>query len=182
MLLSNVTEPGGMLRRRNRGDELGMRQLFDQEDLIAAEVQRISPEGTISLHSRGTEKYGRLSGAGQFVQVRASLVKRAKHQFFTLVTVPVSIILGMNGYIWISGVKEKAVDGADRSNITRVANCITVLGIRGIEVYQKTIEAILDNSLSMSLSLFDILSEEHHSQLVANVSETTTKRVKVDYS
>jgi exosome complex component RRP4 len=178
MLLSNVTEPGGMLRRRGRGDELGMRQLFDQEDLVAAEVQRISPDGVVSLHTRAAEKYGRLSGLGILVTVRPSLVKRAKHQFVELAELHAHMIIGMNGNIWVSRKKavneateEKEGDAEARQIIARIANCIKALGAANIQIHPTSIEAAVSASLEAGLSAFDVSLEKNIDALLARVND-----------
>jgi exosome complex RNA-binding protein Rrp4 len=51
-------------------------------------------------------KYGKL-GQGVLVKVPCALVKRRKAHFFNL-TIGASIILGCNGFIWISSVKGMA--------------------------------------------------------------------------
>ncbi|KAK7196019.1 exosome complex exonuclease [Novymonas esmeraldas] len=178
MLLSNVTEPGGMLRRRGRGDELGMRQLFDQDDLVAAEVQRISPDGVVSLHTRAAEKYGRLSGLGVLVNVRPSLVKRAKHQFVELSDYAAQLVIGMNGNIWIypmqpstASADEKENAGDTRQNVARVANCIKVLGAAQVQVHPASIEAIVAASLEAGLSAFDVSLAKHREALLARATD-----------
>lgn len=178
MLLSNVTEPGGMLRRRGRGDELGMRQLFDQEDLVAAEVQRISPDGVVSLHTRAAEKYGRLSGSGILVNVRPSLVKRAKHQFVDLPELHAQLIIGMNGNIWVSWKKtaESSADDREseaeaRQNVARIANCIKALGAAHIQVHPASIEAAVSASLEAGFSAFDVSLEKNCDALLARIHD-----------
>lgn len=178
MLLSNVTEPGGMLRRRGRGDELGMRQLFDQEDLVAAEVQRISPDGVVSLHTRAAEKYGRIGGFGVLVSVRPSLVKRAKHQFVELAEQHVRLTIGMNGNIWVSR-KEETADGTEdkereaeaRQNVARVANCVKALGVAHIQIHPATIEAAVAASLEAGFSAFDVSLEKNRDALLVSVHD-----------
>ncbi|GET87025.1 exosome complex exonuclease, putative [Leishmania tarentolae] len=177
MLLSNVTEPGGILRRRGRGDELGMRQIFDQDDLVAAEVQRISPDGVMSLHTRAAEKYGRLSGMGILVSVRPSLVKRAKHQFVELPHYSTRLIIGMNGKIWISPMessaseeeKENATEA--RQNVARIANCIKVLGVAEVQIHPVSIEASVAASLEAGFSAFDVSLEKNRDALLARVAD-----------
>lgn len=98
--LSNVTEPGGLLRRRDRDDQSSMRSLFKEGDLVVAEVQRISPEGTIFLHTRSARKYGRCLGDGVCVSVRPHLVRREGRQF-TAFPFGVSTVVGINGNVWV---------------------------------------------------------------------------------
>ena len=61
--LSAVNLPGGVQRRRNAVDELNMRQLYGESDLVSAEVQSFYADGAVALHTRSL-KYGRVSGRG----------------------------------------------------------------------------------------------------------------------
>ncbi|KAI8497781.1 Exosome complex component RRP4 [Branchiostoma belcheri] len=99
LMLSAVNLPGGELRRRSAEDELMMREYLQEGDLISAEVQAIFHDGALSLHTRSL-KYGKLS-QGVMVQVSPSLVKRRKTHFHNLAC-GASVILGNNGYVWIS--------------------------------------------------------------------------------
>ena len=98
--LSNVTEPGGMLRRRGRDDELSMRTIFKEGDLIVAEVQRVMAEGGILLHTRSASKYGKCLGEGICVSVRPHLVRREGRQFVAF-PFGISAVIGVNGRIWV---------------------------------------------------------------------------------
>lgn len=182
MLLSNVTEPGGMLRRRERGDELGMRQLFDQADLVVAEVQRVSAEGVASLHTRAAEKYGKLATFGRLVSVNPSLIKRAKHQFLELPAYQSKLAIGINGYIWVTWMKkaetstedhdEAGLDNEARHNIARIANCLAALSNAGVQIHPRTIEAALEASLAAGWTSFDVLRSENLETLVAKVHDS----------
>ena len=80
--LSAVHLPGGVQRRRNAVDELNMRRLYGEDDLVSAEVQSFYADGAVALHTRSL-KYGRLS-RGQLVRVPPTLVKRVKQHFHRL--------------------------------------------------------------------------------------------------
>eukprot|EP00906_Rhabdomonas_costata_P033784 RCo047583 len=96
--LNSINLPGGELRRRKDVDALNMRMMLEEEDVFSAEVLEAG-EGPASLHTRSA-LYGKL-GNGQLVVVRPSLVKRIKQHFVTL-DIGVDLILGCNGYIWLS--------------------------------------------------------------------------------
>lgn len=100
LVLSAVTLPGGAQRRRTYADQLQMRRFFVEDDLISAEIQEVRYDGSLSLHTRSL-RYGKLEN-GQFAAVRAPLVKRMKQHMVTLPSVGVDLILGTNGYVWIS--------------------------------------------------------------------------------
>jgi len=114
LVLSAVTLPGGAQRRRTYADQLQMRSLFVENDLISAEIQEVRYDGSLSLHTRSL-RYGKLEN-GQFVAVAPALVKRMKQHMVTLPALGVDLILGTNGYIWISrslaAVDEDADGGA----------------------------------------------------------------------
>jgi exosome complex component RRP4 len=114
--LSSINLPGGVLRRRTTNDELQMRNYFQEGDLVVAEVQQIgSQDGAATLHTRSL-KYGKLRN-GVFMALSGSGggsgVVRSRRQVFTVSGgggVEVNVILGVNGYIWLS----KSVDAAEK--------------------------------------------------------------------
>ena len=50
--LGAVHLPGGAQRRRNTVDELNMRALYAENDLISCEVQSFYADGAVALHTR----------------------------------------------------------------------------------------------------------------------------------
>ncbi|KAL0955158.1 hypothetical protein HGRIS_004067 [Hohenbuehelia grisea] len=111
LMLSSVNLPGGIQRRKLESDELQMRTFFEEGDLLVAEVQAFFSDGAMSLHTRSL-RYGKLRN-GQLVVVPPILVRRLKSHFITL-PCGVDLILGLNGYIWISKhVKESDQEGED---------------------------------------------------------------------
>jgi len=99
LLLSSINLPGGVQRRRTVEDSLQMRRFFVENDLISAEVQNSQSDGSISLQTRSL-KYGKLEN-GMLIRVRSSLIKRSKQHFVTL-PCGVDLILGLNGFIFLS--------------------------------------------------------------------------------
>ncbi|KAJ2946564.1 hypothetical protein O0L34_g12618 [Tuta absoluta] len=138
--LSSVNLPGGELRRRSAEDEQMMRKHLQEGDLISAEVQSLFSDGSLSLHTRSL-KYGKLP-QGTLMKVFPSLIKRRKNHFHNL-PCGISMIIGNNGYIWISAQKQDAVveenkdeienvdlqpvSRSDRETMARVKNCIAAL-------------------------------------------------------
>ncbi|CAI6332989.1 unnamed protein product [Periconia digitata] len=135
--LSAINLPGGILRRRTAVDELNIRTFFSEGDLLVAEVQSLHQDNTASLHTRSL-KYGKLrnglftslSGAGGGVLSRRGGVVRSKRQTFTLNTAAgeVDVVLGVNGYIFISAHAAKTgsgtADGKD-VGITRLEEAVS---------------------------------------------------------
>eukprot|EP00038_Savillea_parva_P030014 m.74925 g.74925 ORF g.74925 m.74925 type:complete len:300 (+) comp8951_c0_seq2:54-953(+) len=162
LLLSSVNLPGGQLRRKSAADELLMRHMFVEGDVISAEVQSIFHDGAPSLHTRSL-KYGKLT-VGSFLTVVPALVKRCKNHFHTL-PCGVSVVLGNNGYIWIgldtsspdhppqqdpadgaTGVSDMTharqvapVSRGPREKIARVRNVILALASHGLAIFDTTI-------------------------------------------
>ncbi len=106
--LSAINLPGGILRRRTETDELQIRAFFAEGDLLVAEVQQLFQDGGASLHTRSL-KYGKLRN-GVFMAVSGTGggggVVRSRRQVWTLDAAnnggQIDIILGVNGFIWIS--------------------------------------------------------------------------------
>lgn len=161
LLLSAVNLPGGVQRRRTHEDELNMRALFTEGDLVSAEVQEQWDEGCVALHTRSL-RYGKLGG-GQFVTVQAELVKRAKKHFHEL-SCGVHAILGNNGYIFLSERLERASEGGGvddptvevRKRVARVRNCVLALDSEFIAIGPDTIMAVYEASVERGVRLEDM--------------------------
>jgi len=179
LMLSSINLPGGALRKRTSVDELNIRAFFGEGELLVAEVQSLFQDGSASLHTRSL-KYGKLRN-GYFMSVSGmgggAGVVRAKRQIFTLQTArggEVDVILGVNGYIWISkhSAEEKKeevgmnrleetastsmyssqnddIGGETRREISRVAGCIRALMEGGVKVDEETVRRAYDAGLEM---------------------------------
>jgi len=147
--LSSVNLPGGELRRRSEEDERLMRDYLAEGDLISAEVQSVHQDGTLALHTRSL-KYGKLS-QGVLIRVSPSLVKRRKTHFHNL-PCGASVILGNNGYIWVSPTVNEDTDNTggfvqnlepvsrqDREVIARLRNCILALASNKMMLFDTSI-------------------------------------------
>ncbi|KAL6235115.1 hypothetical protein BDW75DRAFT_230619 [Aspergillus navahoensis] len=210
--LSAINLPGGILRRRTSADELQIRTFFGEGDLLVAEVQTVHADGAASLHTRSL-KYGKLrngvflavsgtggSGAsssstkGGLGSGSATGVVRSRRQMFTIPTSngggDVDIVLGVNGYIWISKHVESTaaassttesvsitrmeemvsnsvyssqndeISPATRREIARLAQCIRVLVQGGVRVDEQTVMAAYDASLQVDLEQADDYDED----------------------
>ncbi|KAL2016383.1 hypothetical protein VTK56DRAFT_3805 [Thermocarpiscus australiensis] len=106
--LSAINLPGGILRKRTETDELQIRTFFAEGDLVVAEVQQLFGDGGAVLHTRSL-KYGKLRN-GVFVAVSGvgggGGVVRSRRQAWTMDAAhgggQIDVILGVNGYVWIS--------------------------------------------------------------------------------
>ncbi|EDS25967.1 exosome complex exonuclease RRP4 [Culex quinquefasciatus] len=180
LLLSSVNLPGGELRRRGVEDEQQMRKYLQEGDLISAEVQNVHSDGVLSLHTRSL-KYGKL-GQGILVKVFPSLIKRRKTHFHNL-PCGASIILGNNGFIWISPVVntegedgggftqnlDEAVSKQDREVISRLRNSILALAHCKMLLYDTSILYAYEESLKYDVhellhqeAMFDIAFLTQH--------------------
>jgi exosome complex component RRP4 len=122
LMLGSVNLPGGVLRRKNEADELQMRNFLKEGDLLNAEVQSLFHDGSASLHTRSL-KYGKLRN-GVFVKVPSSLVVRSKYHSHELPG-GVSVILGVNGYVWLrktGDVKQTGQVGKEVTAMTTRGN------------------------------------------------------------
>ncbi|KAF0977234.1 hypothetical protein FDP41_003887 [Naegleria fowleri] len=109
--LNSVNIPGGQ-RRKTYEDQLNMRSIYQEDDLITAEVHR-TDGSSLQLQTRSS-RYGKLAN-GVMVRVHPSLVKRCTQHFHNF-SFGVRVILGKNGYIWISASGKPSSDTMDISN------------------------------------------------------------------
>jgi exosome complex component RRP4 len=124
--LSAINLPGGILRKRTETDELQIRTFFSEGDLLVCEVQSLHQDGSASLHTRSL-KYGKLRN-GMFMSVTGTGggggVVRSRRQVWTIDGAngggKIDVILGVNGYIWISKHVESQTEGEAETSITRI--------------------------------------------------------------
>ncbi|GAB1518448.1 Exosome complex component rrp4 [Rhizoctonia solani] len=193
LMLSSVNLPGGVQRRKLESDELQMRTFFEESDLLVAEVQSLFSDGSISLHTRSL-RYGKLRN-GQLVQVPNGLVRRLKSHFFSL-PCGVDLILGLNGYIWVSkhvkeinqvgeegfdaeavySNKNDPIDTTTSRAIIRVCNIIRVLARHHVPLTDHLIEQAYEWVIDQNIQIVDILNEENGESLVANVPALIARR------
>ncbi|KAL3075779.1 hypothetical protein niasHS_012609 [Heterodera schachtii] len=158
LLLNSVNLPGGELRRKSIEDELLMREYLREGDLVSAEVQQLFQDGSISLHTRSL-KYGKL-GQGVLVKVLPHLVRHRKSHFHNL-PCGASVILGRNGYIWVSRhlsddeastggylADTQLVPRETREAIARTACCIKLLARNSVSLFDTTIICAYNASLA----------------------------------
>lgn len=161
LLLFSVNLPGGELRRRSVEDEQAMRRYLQEGDLICAEVQSISADGSLSLHTR-VLKYGKLS-QGIILKVSPALIKRQKTHFHNL-TNGACLILGNNGYVWIGANVADAdrseggftqdlsrVNQEDREVCARLRNCILSLAKSNILLSDTSVTYAYEQSIKYTV-------------------------------
>ncbi|KAI0344704.1 exosome complex exonuclease rrp4 [Trametopsis cervina] len=187
LMLSSVNLPGGVQRRKLESDELQMRTFFEEGDLLVAEVQAFFSDGAMSLHTRSL-RYGKLRN-GQLVIVPPVLIRRLKSHFIVL-PCNVDLILGLNGYVWISkhvkaseqegeeGFDAEAVysnrndqiDEATRTAISRVTNIIRVLAAHFIPLTDTLLLEAYAWAVEQEIPVKDILHDDIGAALVASMN------------
>lgn len=190
--LSSINLPGGILRRRTTADELQMRNYFQEGDLLIAEVQQIGgSDGTATLHTRSL-KYGKLRN-GVFLAVSGTGggggVVRSRRQQFTVNSGAqgggdVDVILGVNGYVWLSrhveesdaqskagGISISNLDDAvssaiyssqnddigegTRREIARISECIKALAEEAVRVDEENVIKAYEASIDYTLGTME---------------------------
>ncbi|CAJ1406611.1 unnamed protein product [Effrenium voratum] len=171
--LGAIQLPGNVQRRRTDEDTLRMREFFDENDLISAEVQKVHESGELALQTRNS-RYGKLQN-GVLACVPSVYVRRqAQH----LVTLPVGImvILGNNGWVWVCAPPRVAGSGRQetinfsqmdvryqkvhqdmRERISRIRNAVLCLVGHGLEVTPDSITRLYDKSQALDLAAWELL-------------------------
>lgn len=190
LMLSSMNLPDGIQRRRTAIDELNMRSIFVENDVICAEVRGFQHDGSLHLQAR-SQKYGKLE-RGKLLKIPPYLVKRRKQHFHHLDQYGVDLIFGCNGFIWVGehvDVKDAMVDDQvnksdplnnDSANllgsseeptdtpleirqyICRIANAITVFSALGFMVNLEAVTETVTLSLSLNLGVHEMLEAEFH--------------------
>jgi exosome complex component RRP4 len=129
--LSAINLPGGILRKRTETDELQIRTFFAEGDLLVAEVQQLFADGGAVLHTRSL-KYGKLRN-GVFVAVSGmgggGGVVRSRRQVWTMDAAngggQIDVVLGVNGYVWISKHVETPEADSKAAGITNMEESVS---------------------------------------------------------
>lgn len=115
--------------------------------MISAEVQNVgTQDGRITLQTRNL-KYGRLT-AGFLTQVDSNYVRRSKvhiHDMGEALGAPgVSMIMGVNGYVWIHTKSYLTPEVRERMSVLR--NCVVALEKAHIPIFKDTIVKCLESA------------------------------------
>ncbi|XP_047982438.1 exosome complex component RRP4 homolog [Salvia hispanica] len=191
LMLSSMNLPDGIQRRRTAVDELNMRSIFEENDVICAEVRGFQHDGCLHLQAR-SQKYGKLK-RGQLLTIPPYLVKKRKQHFHHLDQYGIDLILGCNGFVWVGEhvevrddmtedlsdkseqqkvkswntmgdeeVQEAYTPPDTRQNICRSANAIRVLSTLGFTITVEIITEIVELSRSMDLDVHEMLGAEFY--------------------
>lgn len=202
LMLSSMNMPDGSQRRRTSVDELNMRNIFVEHDVVCAEVRSIQHDGSLQLHAR-SQKYGKLE-KGQLLKVDPYLVKRSKHHFHYIESLGIDLIIGCNGFIWVgehvevrdpvmmidgqkddemisssSSTKEQSHTPLEtRQNICRIGNAIRVLSNLGFTVTVQVITETVNLSNSKNVDIHEMLGSEFHVLVAENEAERRREKRK----
>ena len=189
--LSSVNLPGGAQRIRTYEDQLQMRKLYIEGDLVSGEVQTVlsqdgqgGTDGVASLHARSW-RYGKLEN-GVLLVIPCSLIRRMAKHFVELKGTSCSVLIGVNGWIWITRTVKRIDDGEDdglspaeieekvktlhrelpvsnevREEIYRIRASILILEAVFRYVNEETIMSVYQKSISLGLSVGDMLLGEN---------------------
>ncbi|KAK6940873.1 K Homology domain, type 1 [Dillenia turbinata] len=187
LMLSSMNLPDGVQRRWTAVDELNMRSIFEENDIVCAEVRGFQHDGSLHLQAR-SQKYGKLE-RGQLLTVPPYLVKRRKQHFLQLEKYGIDLVLGCNGFIWV-GEHVEAMDNIvkdlvskseqqssvttlneqkhhqspleTRQNICRTANAVRVLSALGFNISIEVITQTVELSSSLNIDIHDMLGAEFY--------------------
>ncbi|XP_073144872.1 exosome complex component RRP4 homolog [Henckelia pumila] len=191
LMLSSMNLPDGIQRRRTAVDELNMRSVFEENDVICAEVRGFQHDGCLHLQAR-SQKYGKLK-SGQLLSIPPYLVKKRKQHFHHLDQYGVDLILGCNGFIWVGEhveVREEMVEDLSnkpeqrnmkswnmindeeteetytpletRGHICRTANAIRVLSTLGFMITVENTMEVVNLSIALNVDVHEMLGAEFY--------------------
>ncbi|CAK7336485.1 unnamed protein product [Dovyalis caffra] len=200
LMLSSMNLPDGIQRRRTAVDELNMRTIFVENDVVCAEVRNFQNDGSLQLQAR-SQKYGKLE-KGQLLTIPPYLVKRQKHHFHHLEQYGVDLILGCNGFVWVgehfeardsivedqlndteqpstkSNMTSKDMPLETRRSICRIANAIRVLSTLGFNLTLEVIQETINLSSTLNLGIDEMLGSEFHVLVAEREAERRTSMTK----
>lgn len=179
LMLSSVNLPSGEQRRRTYEDQLNMRKLYAEGDLISAEIHQFFQDGAMSVHTR-SRKYGKLED-GMLIEVPSYLVPKMKQHFHALGELGLHLILASNGFLWLSSrpppeadpdEEEEAeerererrtvveVSVTERQSMSRVRGAILALAQEYLEIYPAAILDVYKSSLELGIPVPEMLQPD----------------------
>ncbi|XP_050235543.1 exosome complex component RRP4 homolog [Mercurialis annua] len=200
LMLSSMNLPDGIQRRRTALDELNMRNVFEEKDVVCAEVRNFQHDGGLQLQAR-SQKYGKLE-KGQLLTVSPYLVKRQKQHFHYLEQYNVDLIVGCNGFIWVgehvdirdimiedqvnntehqnieSSKASEDVPIETRRNICCIANAVRVLSTLGFCLTLDVILETINLSSAKNIGIDEMLGSEFHVLVAEKEAERRSSSVK----
>ncbi|XP_043711868.1 exosome complex component RRP4 homolog isoform X2 [Telopea speciosissima] len=207
LMLSSMNLPDGIQRRRTAVDELNMRSIFEENDVVCAEVRGFQHDGSLHLQAR-SQKYGKLE-RGQLLTIPPYLVKRRKQHFHHLEKYAVDLILGCNGFIWVGehverdNMMEEPENKSEQQNskldrrsmsieeqestytlletrqgICRIANAVRVLSSLGFSLNVELIMETVEHSIFQNVDIHEMLGAEFCVQIAEREVERRSSFTK----
>ncbi|CAH2063112.1 unnamed protein product [Thlaspi arvense] len=187
--LSSMNISDAVQKRRTSVDELNMRNIFVEDDVVCAEVGSFQRDGSLQLQAR-SHKYGKLD-KGQLLKVDPYLVKRSNNHFHYIESLGIDLILGRNGFIWVGehvqvrdpmAVDDEMISSytyntrkgqshtpfETRQSILRIGNAIRVLSNLGFTVTLEVIMETVNLSNTKNIDIHDMLGSEFHVLIAEN--------------
>uniref|UniRef100_A0A7S1ALK5 S1 motif domain-containing protein n=1 Tax=Noctiluca scintillans TaxID=2966 RepID=A0A7S1ALK5_NOCSC len=178
--LTAVHLPGNVQRRRTDEDATRMRDLFVENDVISAEVQRVHESGEVALQTR-TARYGKLQN-GVLAAVPSVYIRRQLQHFVVLPDIGVMVVLGSNGWVWVCAPPKVAGSGRHetinfsqmdvrydlvsrdvRLDICRVKNAVLFLANLGFEVTPESLSFTHGESVKRGMEPWELLDQTRSS-------------------
>eukprot|EP01053_Blabericola_migrator_P003095 Blabericola_migrator_1__3094@NODE_18_length_22925_cov_118_464826_g15_i0_p13_GENE_NODE_18_length_22925_cov_118_464826_g15_i0NODE_18_length_22925_cov_118_464826_g15_i0_p13_ORF_typecomplete_len255_score32_34KH_6/PF15985_5/1_6e04KH_6/PF15985_5/2_4e09KH_6/PF15985_5/5_1e03_NODE_18_length_22925_cov_118_464826_g15_i01869319457 len=173
--LASIALPSGEQRRKTDAEAIDMRRFFVEDDLVSTEVQKVTQDGNVQLHTRN-QRYGKLSN-GCCVCVPPTLVQRMSQHMVTLAC-GVHVILGKNGFFWVGAppilsatATLNFVETLDepfekvtvhlREKIARVRNCIVWLARQFLKISPQVIQKLYEITQEQNMSTPAILDPQY---------------------
>ncbi|KAF8394475.1 hypothetical protein HHK36_020683 [Tetracentron sinense] len=185
-----------------------MRSIFEENDVVCAEVRGFQHDGSLHLQAR-SQKYGKLE-RGQLLTVPPYLVKRRKQHSHHLEQYGIDMILGCNGFIWVGEHTEARDDMVEdqvnkseqdnskssrrsmsleeqeriytpfetRQNICRIANAVRLLSSLGFNLTVEVIMETIYASISLNLDVHEMLGAEFSVQIAEREVERRSSLAK----
>jgi len=151
-----------------------MHEFYLQSDIISAEVLKVNETGEVMLQTRNA-RYGKLQN-GCLVTVPAVYIRRQPQHLITLPQIGVMLVLGNNGWIWVStppkvvgsgrqetlnfsqmDVRYEQVGTDLRERICRVRNVVLSLAAHGLEVTPESLTFLYQCSVEHGLAAWELL-------------------------
>ncbi|CAE5960458.1 unnamed protein product [Arabidopsis arenosa] len=173
-------------RRKTYVDELNMRNIIVEDDVVCAEVGCIHRDGGMELQAP-SHKYSKLE-KGQLLMVDPYLVKKNNHHFHYIESLGIDLIIGRNGFIWVGEhiqaenpmivddemIKHTSLE--TRKSILRIGNAIRVLSNLGFTVTLEVIMETVNLSNMENIDVYDMLGSEFHVLVAENEIERRIRR------
>ncbi|CAG9460420.1 unnamed protein product [Pedinophyceae sp. YPF-701] len=169
--LSSVHIPGDAQRRHTIEDELAMRTILREGDLVSAEVQSAFRDGTIALQTR-SKKFGLLVG-GQLVHIPPALAKPQKTHITSIgAPASVDVVQGLNGTIFVAPHRPQddddeeedmafrrpapAATAEEHERVARTCAAVAALALAGVMVHPAPILAAYSASVDQGVAVPDM--------------------------